>query len=114
MTDTRFRQAFLLLLVAAISVAFFAMIRGFLVTILLSAIFAGLSYPVYQWVLHRLGGRKAIAAFATLVLLLALVMAPLLAVLGAGATEALRVSETLRPGLQRLVDQPGGVDSWLR
>jgi len=113
-SETRFRQAFLLLLVAAISAAFIAMIRAFLVTILLSAIFAGLSYPVYQWMLRRLRGRKATAAIATLVLLLALVVVPLLAVLGAGANEALRVSETIRPGLQRLVDQPGEIDRWLR
>ena len=90
MTETRFRQACLLLLVAAISAAFVAMIRSFLVTILLAAIFAGLSYPVSQWMRRRVRGRRAIAAMATLVLLLALVIAPLLAVLGAGATEALR------------------------
>jgi hypothetical protein len=35
MTETRFHQAFLLLLVTAISVAFVAMIRAFLLTILL-------------------------------------------------------------------------------
>ena len=54
MTETRFRQAFLLLLVTAISAAFVAMIRAFLLTILLAAIFAGLSYPVY-----RVGARPA-------------------------------------------------------
>jgi predicted PurR-regulated permease PerM len=36
------------------------MIREFLVTILLAAIFTGLSYPVYQWLLARLGGRQAL------------------------------------------------------
>ena len=41
-------------------------------------------------------------------------MAPLLAVLGAGANEALRVTETIRPRLQQLVDQPGEFDSRLR
>jgi predicted PurR-regulated permease PerM len=110
MTETRFRQAFLLLLVTAISAAFVAMIRSFLLTILLAAIFAGLSYPAYEWILGRLRHRKTLAAFATLLLLLVLVMAPLLAVLGAGANEALRVTEAVRPGLQRLVDQPGEVD----
>ncbi len=113
MTETRFRQAFLLLLVTAISAAFVAMIRAFLLTILLAAIFAGLAYPVYEWVLGSSGGRTTLAAVATLVLLLVLVMAPLLAVLGAGATEALRVTETLRPRLQQLVDQPGEIDRWL-
>jgi predicted PurR-regulated permease PerM len=114
LTEARFRQAFLLLLVTAISAAFVAMIRAFLLTILLAAIFAGLSYPVYQWIYVRVGGRKALAAIATLLVLLVLVMAPLLAVLGAGANEALRVTETIRPRLQQLVDQPGELDSRLR
>ena len=114
MTETRFRQAFLLLLVTAISVAFVAMIRTFLLTILLAAIFTGLSYPVYQWLLRRFRDRRALTAIATLVLLLTLVIAPLLAVLGAAATEALRVTDTLGPRLQQLVDQPGELDSRLR
>ena len=114
MTETHFRNAFLLLLVTAISAAFVAMISSFLLTILLAAIFAGLTYPVYQWLLGRLRGRAAVAAIATLVLLLTLVLAPLLAVLGAGAAEALRVAETLRPRLQQLVDQPGEFDTRVR
>jgi len=114
MTETRFRQVFLLLLVTAISVAFVAMIRTFLLTILLAAIFTGLSYPVYQWLLGRFRGRRALTAIATLVLLLTLVIAPLLVVLGAAATEALRVTETMGPRLQQLVDQPGELDSRLR
>jgi predicted PurR-regulated permease PerM len=114
MTETRLRQAFLILLVAAISAAFVAMIRSFLLTIVLAAIFAGLSYPLYQWVLLRFAGRKALAALATLVLLLVLVMAPLLGVLGVGANEALRVSETIRPALQQLVDEPGELTSRLQ
>jgi predicted PurR-regulated permease PerM len=114
MTETRFRQAFLLLLVAAITAAFVAMIREFLLTILLAAIFAGLSYPVYRWVLGRVHGRQGLASIATLLLLLALVMAPLLAVLGAGAREALRVTETIRPRLQQLIAQPGEFDRRLR
>ena len=114
MTETRFRNAFLLLLVAAISAAFVAMIWAFLLTILLAAIFAGLSYPVYEWILGRVRGGKAVSAVATLLLLLVLVMAPLLAVLGAGANEALRVTETIRPRLQQLVDEPGEFDRRLR
>src|SRR5688572_17688822 len=114
MTETHFRQAFLLLLVTAISVAFVAMIRAFLLTILLAAIFTGLSYPVYEWILARTRGRKSLSALATLLLLLVLVMAPLLAVLGAGANEALRVTQTVSPRLQQLVDQPGEFDDLLQ
>jgi len=114
MTENRFRQAFLLLLVAAISAAFVAMIRAFLLTILLAAIFSGLVYPVYQWVLGRLRGSATAAAIATLVLLLVVVMVPLFAVLGAGANETLRVTQTIRPRLEQLVDQPGELDRRLR
>ena len=48
---------------------------------------------------------------AFLLLLLALVIAPLLVVLGTGANEALRVTETIRLRLERptrpIVRQPG-------
>jgi predicted PurR-regulated permease PerM len=114
MTETRFRQAFLLLLVATISAAFVTMIRAFILTILLAAIFTGLSHPVYRWLLRRVRTHEAVAAIATILLLLTLVIAPLLAVLGAGASEALRVTETIRPRLQQLVDQPGEFDRRLR
>lgn len=114
MTATRFRQAFLLLLVVAISAAFVAMIRSFLLTILLAGVFSGLTYPAYFWLLGKVGGRRALAAAAILLLSLVLVIAPLLAVLGAGANEALRMTETIRPRLQLLVDQPGEFDARVR
>lgn len=114
MTDIRFRQAFLLLLVTAITVAFVAMIRAFLLTVVLAAIFAGLCYPVYRRLLGWLRGREALAALATLVLLLALVIVPIVALLGASANEAVRLAETIRPRLEQLVDQPGEFDSRLR
>ncbi len=114
MTDTRFRQAFLLLLVAAISIAFVAMIRDFLLTILLAAIFAAVGYPVYRWFLRGVRGRSSVAAIATLLVLVTLVIGPLLAVLGAGANEALRVSEIVRPQLERIVQRPGEFNRRLR
>lgn len=114
MTDTRFRQAVLVLLVAAISIAFVAMIRAFLLTILLAAIFAGLSYPMYEWLGRKLGGRSALAAIATLLVLVTLVIGPLLAVLAAGANEALRVSEVIRPQVERFVEHPGEFNQRLR
>jgi predicted PurR-regulated permease PerM len=114
MSETRFRQAFLLLLVAAISIAFVAMIRAFLLTILLAAIFAGLSYPMYGWFLRTFRKRSALAAVATLLVLVTVVVGPLLAVIGAGANEALRVTETIRPTVERLVDRPGEFNGWIR
>jgi predicted PurR-regulated permease PerM len=114
MIETRFRQAFLILLVVAISAAFIAMVRAFLLTILLAAIFTGLTYPVYTWFVARLRGHRPLAAIAMLLVGVVVVIAPLLAVLGAGANEALRMTETVRPRLQLLVDEPGEFDTRLR
>mgnify|MGYP002630429086 CR=1 FL=1 len=113
-TVTRFRQAFLILLLVAISAAFVAMIQDFLLIILLAAIFSGLAYPAYLWLLGKLRGHRPLAAAATLILMLVLVIVPLLTVLGAGANEALKMTETVRPRLQLLVDQPGEFDARLR
>jgi predicted PurR-regulated permease PerM len=114
MSDVRFRQAFLILLVGAISIAFIAMISTFLLTILMAAIFSGVAYPVYRRLRRLLGGRQALASITTIVLLLALVMVPLGAVMGAIANQALRVSNNVRPRLQRMVDRPGEIEPRLR
>lgn len=114
MTETRFRHAFLILFVVAISAAFLAMVRVFLLTIVLAALFAGVAYPAYRQMVRLLRGRARLAAIATLVLLLVLVIAPLLVVAGAVANEALRVNETFLPRLQRLVDEPGEFERRLR
>jgi predicted PurR-regulated permease PerM len=114
MNETRFRRTFLLLLVAAISVAFVAMIRAFVLTILLAATFTGLSYPVYLRLLRAFGNRAPLAAVATLVIVLFLVLAPLVVVLGAGASEALSMTETVGPRLTKLVSEPTAVDAQLQ
>jgi predicted PurR-regulated permease PerM len=112
--DARFRRMFLLWLVIGITAAFVTMIWPFLLTILMAAIFTGLSYPAYRWLLPRLGGHPALTALVTLLLMLAIVITPLAFVLGAAANEALRVTETVGPRLQHLVQQPVEVDRWFR
>ena len=44
----KFRRAFILILLVLISVIFLRMIRGFILTGLMAAIFAGLTYPYIQ------------------------------------------------------------------
>ena len=114
MTEIRFRHGFLFLLVVTVSVAFVAMIRSFLLTILLAAIFTGVAYPLYRRLLAMFRGRRALASITTILLLLGLVLAPLLALLGAVANEALRMTDTIGPRLQQLVDEPGELDARLR
>ena len=110
---TSFRRAFLLLLVVLITVAFLWMIRPFLVTILLAALFSGLVFGFYRRLVQRLRGREKPAAIITMLLVLVVVVTPLLLVAGAVANEALRISETAGPRIEQL-RQPGELDRFIR
>jgi predicted PurR-regulated permease PerM len=114
MTEEQFRKSFLILLVAAISVAFVAMIRMFLLTILLAAIFSGIARPFYLMLLRKCGGRRSPAALATLVLLLVLVIVPLILLASVVATEAVRVATSVRPWIEARVAEPDFLDDALR
>ena len=61
----RFQATFLLLLVVAISLLFFSMVRSFLMALFLAAIFSGLLYGLYKRLLGWLKGREALACIAT-------------------------------------------------
>jgi len=107
MSDERFRKGFLLLLLAVITVAFLAMIRGFLLTILVAAIFAGLAHPLYSRLEKLFRQRRVLAALVTLAILLVCVVGPLLTVLGVVATEAIRISDVVTPWVQNQLAEPG-------
>jgi predicted PurR-regulated permease PerM len=100
------RTAFLLLLVVAISATFLAMIRDFLMTILLAGIFAGLAYPLFSRITRAFRGRRGLASAATVLIVIVVVGAPLVAVLGVVAAEAIRVTENVRPWVQEHLREP--------
>jgi len=113
MDRDRFQKVFLLLLVIAVTALFGRMLKSFLMSILLAAIFAGLAHPVYRRLLQRLRGRRALAAVVTLTLLVLLIVLPLAAVLGVVAAQALRVSESAIPWVQQRLAEPGALDRLL-
>ena len=51
-----YRKGFVLTLTLAYTVAFLAMLSGFFEALLLAAIFSGLTYPLYRWLLQKLDG----------------------------------------------------------
>jgi predicted PurR-regulated permease PerM len=73
------RRAFLILL-ALISVGFLYVVRYFLLTLFMAAVFTGLSYPLYQFMLRHLR-RPAVASAATLLTLILLLILPIAAVI---------------------------------
>lgn len=89
----RFRQGFLLLLVAGITLLFVMVIRQFLLAVVLAAVFAGMVYPFYDWLRVKLGGRKVPAALITVLVLLLGVGAPLAGFFALVANEAVQLSQ---------------------
>ncbi len=99
----RFQQAFLLLLVVAISAAFLATIRGFLMAMLLAAMLAGLCQPIHRRLLGWLRGVRAAAALLTVLGLLFILIIPTSVFLGIVAGQAIEVSDRVTPWISEQV-----------
>ncbi|MBK7701543.1 MAG: AI-2E family transporter [bacterium] len=106
MERDRFQKIFLLLLVIAVTALFGRMLKSFLMSILLAAIFAGLARPLYNRLLTWMRGRKVLASLTTLLIVFLVVAVPLGAVLGVVASQALRISETAIPWAQQRLAEP--------
>jgi len=97
----RFRAVFVILLVAAVSVAFLAVTWPFLKPLLVGAMFAGLCRPLYHWLTRVLGGRTTLAAALTLLIVFLLIAGPISAFVGVVVSQALNVSEQAIPWVQQ-------------
>jgi predicted PurR-regulated permease PerM len=100
-SGTNLRTAFVLLLVAAVTVLFLAVAWPFLKPLLLGALLAGLFHPLYRWIRRLLGGRQSLGAAVTLVVLLVLGLGPISAFLGIVVQQALTVSDEAIPWLSQ-------------
>ncbi len=107
MNTSRASRVFVLLLVAVITFLFIWMIRRFLITLLLAAIFAGLAHPLYRRMEGLLRGRRGLASFLTILLLLVVVLGPLLTLLGVIAAEAFEIKELVEPWINQQLAEPG-------
>lgn len=109
MSKSRFSQVFLILLLVVISGLFLAMIRGFLLTLLLAAIAAGLAQPLYRRILSRSRDHRGLASALTLLVLLAVVLVPFTGLLGIVAREAYQISEAVRPWIGKQLQEPDAI-----
>jgi len=96
----------LLLVLVVISVVFLFMIRRFLEVILLAAIAAGMTQGIRARLLRLFRGRRRLAAFCTVGILLLVIIVPLLLVLGMVANQGLQISRVAGPWIQEQVQNP--------
>ncbi len=102
----RYANAFLLVLVVFITAIFLDVIRYFLMTILLAAIFSALAQPLFNQLTRLFRGRKGPASAVTLLILVILVVVPLSLVGGIVVTQALKVTESVGPWIQEQIQNP--------
>jgi predicted PurR-regulated permease PerM len=77
--STTFQKASFLLYLLAVTAAFLFVLKSFLMPLLLASVFAGLTYPIYTWILSKV--RKPVfAALLTIAALLLILVVPLIAV----------------------------------
>ncbi|MGC9324258.1 MAG: AI-2E family transporter [Desulfomonilia bacterium] len=107
-------KVILLLVVLFITAIFFAMIRYFLMAILLAGIFSGMFQPIYKRVERLLGGRKNLASLCTLIFILLILFIPLVGILGIVARQAIKISTSIKPWVEEWANRPSAFDDLFR
>lgn len=108
-----FTRVTVLLLVALVTFAFFAMIRGFFMAIVMAAIFTGLLYPVYRRFVGWFKGRQTLASLITVLLFVLIVLIPLGGFIAILVEQALNASKTFAPIAQESFTRKDSYIDWL-
>jgi len=101
-------MAFVLILTLVMCLAFAALIRNFLIAVLMAVVFSALLHPLYRRVRAITRARPAVTSGLVMVLVLVAVGIPLVALAGLVASEALAMSKAVTPWLQGQI-KGGGV-----
>lgn len=112
-TQQRFAKTFLLILAIGISLVFFFMIRRFLVAVLMAAIFSGMSQPVYRRLEKLFRGNRKLASVSTVLVVLLLIILPLAGFLTIVASQAVSVTNSVRPWVEQRIQEPDQIDRLL-
>jgi predicted PurR-regulated permease PerM len=108
-----YRRRFLLLLAVAVSALFLYMVKGFLIALVLAAIFSALAHPLYSWLLGKMPRKRSLASALTLVILVLAVGVPLTAFLGLVAANALDIGQVAVPWIKQNAAQPSVLEQRL-
>ncbi len=106
----RFSKSFLLVLAVAISIVFFLMIRPFIVALLLAGIFTAMVHPVHSRLLKLLRGRTTLASLFTILFMIVLIAGPVTTFLAMVVSQAVDVSQSVGPWIERQVGEPDELD----
>jgi len=109
---------FLLALALLITVGFYRVVEPFIISVLMAAIFAGMTSPLFRWLVKMTRGSEGISAVLTILATVCLIIVPAIFFVGMLANQALNVSESVGPWVQEQVDNPGSIGlrfgNWVR
>ncbi len=97
-----FNQYFLILSLLAVLVLFFLMIKGFMVPIIVAAVFATLFRSMYLRLVGWTRGRKGIAAILACLILLLVLLIPLYVLFNVIINQAITLYDSVGPALEEL------------
>jgi predicted PurR-regulated permease PerM len=106
-------KAVLLFFVMGISAIFLSMMHQFLMTIFMAAIFSALLSPLYHRLLLPLKGRENAASLLTILIIVCLVLLPMSALIGVVVAQAIHVSQSVSPWVQKFIEQPTIISDFL-
>ena len=104
----------LLLVVFLISAVFLAMIRQFLLVIVLAGIFSAITYPMYRKFEIRFGGRRLLASAITIILIIFVVLVPLSGLVGIIATQAVKIGTVAKPWMEQQFSTTSALSQFLQ
>jgi predicted PurR-regulated permease PerM len=113
MSSEAYRKTFLGVLVVAVTIAFVAVMRSFLLTLLLAAIFSALLHPFYRRILALFRGHRSLASVTTLLIAVVVILLPLGIFVGVLVAQAIDVSQNAGPWIEARLQQRDQVERWL-
>jgi len=109
----RSQRRFLLVLVLLISILFVWMVRSFLITLFLAAVFAAMAMPMHRLIRRKVRGKDSLAATFSLLILIVAVGIPLFGFAGLVANQAVDISSSARPWIENQIIELGSWDELL-
>ena len=101
----KFSRVYLLLLLLLVSVLFFNVIKIFLVTILLAAVFTALFYPLYEKFLKIFRNSRGTSAILCCLVLLLGLMVPVYIIADLVSGEAIDLYKTAEPKISEIINK---------
>jgi len=98
-----YHRAFLAILVGAITIAFFVVMKSFLITLMLAGIFTAIMYPAYRRALRMCRGRAQVASGLTVTLIVAVAVLPFIAFVGLLVSQGIQISNSAAPMIEQQV-----------